>query len=230
MRKELLASVVAVMVAISATAQTTPDLPNADLQKQMKEMEDMKPKFGIKAGYNMAKLTGSDVNFSPDMKNGFMVAASFSPGARSGLGYRTELVFSRQGFGFDENGGQTTVTSDYLYLPQFTTFGIGKLVQLHLGAQLGYLLKSSKESSTGGSSEDITSFANRFDYGAAGGVEVFPIKRLILGGRYNISFGNAYERMTNGSTGTPSPFPLPFNPDEVKGKNAVINFYVGFRF
>jgi hypothetical protein len=170
------------------------------------------------------------VNFTPDTRNGFMVAAFYSPGAKSGVGYRTELVFSRQGFGFDESGKQTTVTSDYVYMPHFTTFGVGKLVQLQIGGQMGYLIKSSKESSAGGNSEDITSFANRLDYGAAGGVEIYPIKSLILGGRYNVSFGNAYKRMTSTSASTPSPFPLPFNPEEVKGKNAVINFYVGFRF
>lgn len=212
----------------AATAQTTMN-PEAEMQKQLADINEAKPKFGIKAGYNVAKLTGTATNFSPDTRNGFMVSAFYSPGVKSGLGYRTELVFSRQGFGFDENGKKTNVTSDYIYMPHFTTFGIGKLVQLHLGGQLGYLLKSSKETTTGAKSEDVTSFANRLDYGAAGGIEVYPVKHLIVGGRYNVSFGNAYKRMTATNT-TPLPNPLPFNPDEVKGKNAVMNFYIGFRF
>jgi hypothetical protein len=212
----------------AATAQTTMN-PEAEMQKQLADINEAKPKFGIKAGYNVAKLTGTATNFSPDTRNGFMVSAFYSPGVKSGLGYRTELVFSRQGFGFDENGKKTNVTSDYIYMPHFTTFGIGKLVQLHLGGQLGYLLKSSKETTTGAKSEDVTSFANRLDYGAAGGIEVYPVKHLIVGGRYNVSFGNAYKRRTATNT-TPLPNPLPFNPDEVKGKNAVMNFYIGFRF
>jgi hypothetical protein len=218
-----------IAITVAASAQTLPEEKSAEMQKQLKQIEEAKPKFAIKAGYNVARITGSATNFSPDTKNGFMVAASYSAGAKSGLGYRTELVFTRQGFGFDESGKQTNVSSDYVYMPHFTTFGIGKFFQVHLGGQLGYLLKSSKETTGESKEEDITSFSNRLDYGAAGGVEIYPVKQLIVGGRYNVSFGNAYKRMTSISA-TPSPFPLPFNPDEVKGKNAVINFYIGFRF
>jgi hypothetical protein len=215
----------------AAGAQTTmPQGFDATMQKQLKELEDRKPKFGIKAGYNIAKINGKAANFSPDAKNGFTAAAFYSAGPRSGLGYRTELVFSRQGFEFTDDGKTATVTNDYVYMPHFTTFGIGKFFQVQVGGQLGYLLKSSKAASSETKSQDITSFANRLDYGAAAGVEIYPVKHLILGGRYNISFGNAYKRMTESSTTMPSPFPLPFNPDEVKGKNAVINFFVGFRF
>lgn len=230
MRNILIAALV-LTCGFTATAQNTPaDLQNTEMQKQLKEINDAKPKFGVKAGYNVARILGSATNFSPDAKNGFMVSAFYSPGAKSGLGYRTELVFTRQGFGYDESGKQTTVSSDYIYMPHFTTFGIGKFFQVHVGGQLGYLLKSSKETKTEGS-QDITSFANRLDYGAAGGVEIYPVKHLIIGGRYNVSFGNAYKRMTSiENNPTPSPFPLPFNPEEVKGKNAVMNFYIGFRF
>lgn len=230
MKKTIFATLLTAFVCTSFAQTTMPDMQSAEMQQQLKEIADRKPKFGIKAGYNVAKITGSATHFSPDTKNGFMVAAFYSPGAKSGLGYRTELVFTRQGFGFDENGMQTNVTSDYIYMPHFTTFGIGKFFQIHVGGQLGYLLKSSKESKSETKTEDITSFANRLDYGAAGGVEIYPIKHLIIGGRYNVSFGNAYKRMTSSNLTTPSPFPLPFNPDEVKGKNAVMNFYVGFRF
>ena len=218
------------VASFTAKAQTTtPQGFDAMMQKQLKELDDRKPKFGIKGGYNVAKINGKAANFSPDTKNGFTVAAFYSAGPRSGLGYRTELVFSRQGFEFADGGKTAGVTNDYVYMPHFTTFGIGKFFQVQVGGQLGYLLKSSKETSSDSKSQDITSFANRLDYGAAAGVEIYPVKHLILGGRYNISFGNAYKRMTESST-TPSPFPLPFNPDEVKGKNAVINFFVGFRF
>lgn len=229
MRRAILSALLTASV-LAAGAQTTPQGFDENLQKQLKEVQDMKPKFGIKAGYNVAKLAGSAANFSPDAKNGFTVAAFYSPGAKPGLGYRTEIVFSRQGFEFSESGKNIGVTNDYVYMPHFTTFGVGRFLQFQVGGQLGYLLKSSKETTTESKSQDITSFANRLDYGAAAGVEIYPVKHLILGGRYNISFGNAYKRMTEQATTTPSPFPLPFNPDEVKGKNAVINFFVGIRF
>ena len=217
------------LFAAASLAAFSQSAPSFDESLQ-KTINDMKPTFGFKAGYNVAMLNGSSsTNFSPNAKNGFTAAAFFSPGARPGLGYRTEIVFSRQGFEFTANGKTSGVTNDYVYMPHFTTFGVGRFLQFQLGGQLGYLLKSSKATPES-KSQDITSFSSRLDYGAAGGVEVYPIKHLILGGRYNISFGNAYKRMTEQSSTTPSPFPLPFNPDEVKGKNAVINFFVGFRF
>ena len=123
------------------------------------------------------------------------------------MGYRTELVFPRQGFEFTGDGKTAAVTNDYIYMPHFTTFGIGKFFQVQIGGQLGYLLKSSKESSSDSKSQDITSFANRLDYGVAGGVEIYPVKHLILGGRYNVSFCSAYKQMT-----VSSPMPSPIRP------------------
>jgi hypothetical protein len=51
----------------------------------------------------------------------------------------------------------------------------------------------------------------------------------LIGGRYNVSLGNIYKTSAS-STTSPIPNPLPFNPEEVKGKNAVVQFFVGYRF
>ncbi|RYF87668.1 MAG: PorT family protein [Chitinophagaceae bacterium] len=181
--------------------------------------------FSVKAGYNIARVTGSAPDFKPSSKNGFMVAASFAPASRNGFGFKTELVFSRQGFGFNAGGKTNTIQSDYIYLPQFTTFTIAKKVQLQLGGQVGYLLRSNEtkpaEEKTG-----ITEAMNRLDYGAAGGIEIFPFKGIIIGGRYNMSLGNSFKVPAAGSVINP----LPFNPSDVKSRNAVINFYLGYRF
>lgn len=158
-----------------------------------------------------------------------MVAAFYAPAPRGGLGYRSEIVFSRQGFGFDENGKQSSITSDYVYLPNFTTAGITQYLQRQAGGQVGYLLKSSEQSSADAKSQDISSFAARLIYGAAFGEEIYPVKGLFIGGRYNLSFGGAYKQQTSSAT-MPVPDPLPFNPSDVKGKNAVINFFIGFQF
>jgi hypothetical protein len=230
MRQALFLTLLLTVTAAALKAQTTmQDVQGPDLQKAFKDIDNMKPKFGIKAGYNVAKVRGSTPGYAPDAKNGFMVAAFYSPTTQSGFGYRSEVVFSRQGFGFDEGGKTNSITSDYIYLPQFTTFGITKFVQLQVGGQIGYLLKSSKETSSQTKSQDITSFANRLDYGAAAGVEIYPFKGLILGGRYNFSLGDAYKQQASSSP-MPIPNPLPVNPANVKGKNAVINFFMGYRF
>ena len=181
--------------------------------------------LSIKGGINIARLSGSSTSFKPEAKNGFMVAAAYSLKVKKGLGYRTELIYSRQGFGFSENGIDHAVSSDYIYMPQFTTFTIAKVVQLHLGGQVGYLLRSDEKRSSS-QKLDVSGIMNRFDYGAAGGVEIYPYKGIILGGRYNMSLGNSFKDPSSGSVINP----FPFNPSDVKNRNAVINFYIGYKF
>jgi len=196
-----------------------------------KKMKEMKPKFGLKAGYNIAFIYGKTPNFSPKAKNGFTVSGFYSPSS-NGLGYRTEIIFSRQGFSFADNGKTENVTQDYIYMPHLTTFTIAKRVQLQAGGQISYLLNAKKESSSQSSNEQIAQYMNRFDYGAAVGLEIYPFKDLIIGGRYNISMGNPYKNTSQTSNGgtAPMPFPLPVNPADFKGKNAVIQFFLGYRF
>jgi hypothetical protein len=121
------------------------------------------------------------------------------------------------------------VTQDYIYMPHLTTFTIAKKVQLQAGGQVGYLLNAKKSSSAQTEEEKVTEYMNRFDYGFAGGIEIYPFKGLLIGGRYNVSLGNIY-KTSAGSTTAPIPNPLPFNPEEVKGKNAVVQFFIGYRF
>jgi hypothetical protein len=221
--KKVLSILILAFVSYQASSQQTITAP------LYKATKDMKPKIGIKAGYNIASIYGETPNFTPKSKNGFTVAGFFAP-ASKGMGYRTEIVFSRQGFSFDENGHLQNISQDYIYMPHLTTFTIAKRVQLQAGGQIGYLL-SAKKTSTENSKEDaVTQYMNRFDYGAAAGIEIYPFKGLIVGGRYNVSMGNMYKHYTESSQTTPMPLPLPVNPQDFKGKNAVINFFVGYRF
>jgi opacity protein-like surface antigen len=211
--KKLMVALALAFVLMKAGAQN----------KQANKPEDFKPRFGLKAGYNWSYITGSTQGFNPDDKSGFMVAAFFSPSSK-GLGFRTELVFSRQGYSFDEGGQNTDVLNDYIYLPQLTTYTIGKRVQFQLGAQIGFLLNSKKQS--GSKDSSITEIMNKFDYGFAGGVEIYPIKNLILGGRYNLGLGKLFKQDYQ----SPNPYPLPFNPETTNFKNGLFQFFAGWRF
>src|SRR5690348_4461031 len=84
------------------------------------QMDQYKQKFGVKGGYNYSTLHGSTPTFNADSKNGFMVAAFYSAGGGTGMGYRTELVYSRQGYSYDSTNTKINVRQDYIYLPQFT--------------------------------------------------------------------------------------------------------------
>jgi hypothetical protein len=188
------------------------------------EKKEFNSKFGLKAGYNINRLAGETPNIEFDNKSGFMVGAFFSSSNKGGLGYRSEIVFSRQGFSYDDNGSRQDVQTDYIYLPQLTTFSIGNFFQLQAGGQVGYLLKSTLQSEDANTEDEkITEFMNRFDAGAAFGFEIYPIKRLIIGSRYNISFGKFFEQEMT------APSPFPFDPSKVKGRNAVLQFFAGVR-
>jgi len=221
------------LVAIQqvASSQTTQQqtMPSNFSQAELKKM---KPKIGLKVGYNYAKVVGTNTSYSPGSNNGFMISGFFSPAIKSGIGYRTEIIFSRQGFSFDESGKVQNVNEDYIYMPHLTTFTIAKKVQLQAGGQIGYLVnaKTLSSSSSGTGSDHTMDYLNRLDYGFAGGVEVYPFKGLLLGGRYNVSMGNIYKNYSSGSGATAPPSPFPFNPSDVKGKNAVVQFFVGYRF
>lgn len=218
------------LATVPVKAQQPADDASASIVKSArKEAAKNRSMLGLKGGYNIAKVTGTATNYAPENENGFMVGAFFSPPSR-GLGYRTELVFSRQGFSFDENGKMQEVTQDYIYMPNFTTFTIARKVQLQAGAQVGYLLNAEKKSSSGTQS-DIKEYMNRLDYGFAGGVEVYPFKGLLVGARYNVSMGSVYKQYEQGGTNpVPVGYPFPFTPNDIKGKNAVVQFFAGYRF
>ena len=188
-----------------------------------------KAKVGLKAGYNFAKVIGSTPDFTPQNNNGYMISGFFSPSVKNGFGYRTELVYSRQGFSFDESGKMQNIAQQYLYMPQLTTFTIANIVQLQAGGQIGYLLHAKNTTPPSNSSQQtqVTDYMNRLDYGVAGGFELYPVGGLIIGGRYNVSLGNIYKQNA-GTSLYPSPFP--FDPSQVKGKNAVVQFFIGYRF
>jgi hypothetical protein len=189
------------------------------------QKDQERSKLGLKGGYNWSYITGSEQGFKPENKNGFMFGGFFAPPVNNGMSYRTELVFSRQGYSFENGGQNTDVMNDYIYLPQVGTFNFTRFLQFHAGGQIGYLLNAKKN--TGGKDTSITGLMNRIDYGFAAGIEINPSKAFTIGGRYNLGLGKMYKRYENAST---NPYPLPFNPETTDFKNAVVQFYIGYRF
>lgn len=187
--------------------------------------KENRSRLGIKGGYNWSYLTGNEQGINKESKTGFMVSAFYSANKKR-KGYRTELVFSRQGYSFDDGGKNTDVLNDYVYLPQLVTFGIGKFMQLQAGGQVGYLVNAKVSSATKDSS--IINLMNRFDYGFAGGLEIYPFKGLLVGGRYNLGLGKLYKRFQQPANA--NPYPLPFNPETTDFRNGVFQLFVGYRF
>jgi hypothetical protein len=182
--------------------------------------------FGIKGGLNFAKVTKAS-NINAENSTGFHAGVFLSPQSKSVLGYRTELIFSRQGYDFKNGTTTGAVKLDYLLLPQLMQINISKYFSLQLGAQMAYLLSAKADSSrpsTGNAQADqMIDLFNRFDYGAAGGVEIHPFKGLLIGARMNISFGDLFKDPGEIAT-RPTFFP------SVDAKNNVIQLFAGYRF
>jgi len=209
MKKILILAIIAAS-AISVSAQSP---------------KESKSKFGIKAGYNFSNVIGSGSSFDPKHNNGYMISAFFGNSNKNGLGYRSELVYSKQGYSFDDGGKNTDVMNDYLYMPHLMTYTIANVVQIQAGAQIGVLLNAKKTS--GSKDSSITDLMNRFDYGFAGGVEVYPFKGLIIGTRYNLGLGKMYKKYDQTAT---TPYPLPIDPSTTNLKNGILQLFIGYRF
>jgi hypothetical protein len=186
--------------------------------------------LGVKIGVNVARVTGGPDSIKYSAKNGLMAGLFFTPRSQGVLGYRSELIFSRQGFGYKTPGGRTgTLTNDYILLPQLVTVKISRYVQLQAGGQMGILLKSddSNPPVTGGGSgnaaDNALRFFNRIDWGLAGGVEFFPSKKLFMGGRFNLGLA----KLNTSANNTNPSLPANYRPYNVDTKNSVMQFYLG---
>lgn len=186
--------------------------------------------FGIKAGVNFANVTNaSQVNAGNT--TGFLIGAFFQPSSKGLFGYRSEILYSKQGYDFASSTATGAVKLDYILLPQLMTINITRFLEIHAGFQMAFLLNASADSSKPASGSDpyadIMEYYNRFDYGFCGGVEIKPIRRLFIGARYNISLNSLYKDPYSVSGTTP-----PFIPDisDLNVRNNVFQLYAGLKF
>lgn len=179
--------------------------------------------IGIKAGLNFANVTkASSINNSS--QTGFHAGAFLAPPSNGILGYRSELIYSRQGYDYKSANNTGTVNLDYIMIPQLMSINITKYFSLQLGAQMAYLLNAKVDSTDGNGNESgngIMDLYNRIDYGYAAGVEVHPVSGVLLGARINISLSRLYKNAQRGQ--------MPSFSD-VDVKNNVFQIFSGWRF
>ncbi|MEP6724689.1 MAG: outer membrane beta-barrel protein, partial [Bacteroidota bacterium] len=137
--------------------------------------------IGIKAGLNFANVTNaSSINNSS--RTGYHAGLLLGSSFKKLLGFRTELMYSKQGY--DYASGKGNVGLDYIISADFVTVGITRYFQLQLGFQVAYLLNAKADSSNEiaglpGTYKKILDISNRLDYGFAGGVEIHPAGGLL---------------------------------------------------
>ena len=178
--------------------------------------------IGIKAGLNFANVT-STAGINANNRSGYMVGGYISPKPKKLLGYRSEIMISRQGYDFKTNNNTGTVNLDYLLLPQLITLNFTKRFEIHAGGQIAFLLNAKADSSNNNSGS-VFDYFNRFDYGIVGGLQASPISGLFIGARINIGLNNINREQALGAGSPPNFFPREFV------KNNVVQVYAGWRF
>jgi hypothetical protein len=174
--------------------------------------------IGIKAGINFANVTNAS-SIKSSNKSGFHAGAFLGTSAKNIIGFRTELIFSRQGYNYKNGSNSGDVTFDYVLLPQLFCINFTKLIQVQIGGQAAFLMRASNDSSNG--QHGILDFVNRFDTGITGGAEVHPFKHLLIGARLNYSFGKVFKDLSLGG-----PYPA-FIATEAK--NNVFQVFAGLK-
>jgi hypothetical protein len=182
--------------------------------------------IGIKGGLNFANVTkASSINSSS--RTGFMAGIFMAPPSTGVMGFRTELIYSKQGYNYKTSTNTGNVNLDYIILPQLMCINLTKFVQLQFGGQMAFLLNAKVDSSNGtdnSTGSQAMDAYNKFDYGYAIGGEIHPFKGLIIGARYNVSLGDMYKNMDYTTGAMPSFIP------KVDTKNNVVQLFIGWTF
>jgi hypothetical protein len=181
--------------------------------------------IGIKAGVNFANVTNAAA-INGKNTTGFMIGGFMAPQGKI-FSSSTELMFSRQGFSYRTNTNTGKVNLNYILMEQMMGLSITKFVKIQGGFLTGFLLNakadsSASQQSSGNPTIDLMNSMNRFDYGFAGGVEIYPYKGFMIGGRLNVSMANTFKE--GGANGGSSLMPA------INAKNNVVQIYTGYRF
>lgn len=172
--------------------------------------------IGVKAGVNFTNVTNAS-SINAGSRTGYMIGGYIAPKAKKLLGFRSEIILSRQGYDYKTSSNTGNVNLDYLLLPQLITLNFSKLIQLHVGGQAAFLLNANVDSTDSGSGS-LFDYFNRFDYGVVAGAEISPFMGFFIGGRINVSLNDV-------SVGGTRPNFIP----GIDAKNNVVQFYVGWR-
>jgi hypothetical protein len=189
--------------------------------------QDKKFRFGVKAGVNFAKFTGSDEDVK--MKTGFHVGIVAEYAFTEHFSIQPELLYSAQGTKGDytgDDGGEAfagTVDDkfDYINLPilfKYNNLGV-KGASVGFGPQIGYLLTAKEkytenfDGETSSGEVGAKDMAKSIDYGLVFNLEYALDMGVFVQARYNLGLANVY----NGD-------------EDITYHNGVIQISVGYKF
>lgn len=175
--------------------------------------------FGVKAGLNLASLTGEELE-DYDMLMSFHVGAVAEIGISEKFSFQPELLYSSQGAKAEQSGIKIKALLNYLNLPLMAKYYVAEGFSVEAGPQIGYLLSAKFKAEGGGESEtrDVKDELKSIDFGVNFGAGYKLENGLNFGARYNLGLSDINDSENDGeSSGN-------------KTKNGVIQISVGYSF
>jgi hypothetical protein len=175
-------------------------------------------KFGVKAGLNLATLTG-DVNSDVSSRTNFHAGGVVEFKVAQNFSVQPELLYSGQGAKFDvfQDGAnyETTFKFDYINIPVLAKYYIIEGFSIEAGPQVGFIVNSKMKveiPGMGSGEVDAEEITNGVDFGIAGGLAYDLPIGLFFQARYVAGIANVIDE-PNTST-----------------QNGVFQFSVGYKF
>lgn len=164
------------------------NLPAQDTSKR-------KVSLGIKTGLNISrlKLDGKIAGIlESDFRTGFVAGAYINfPFGRSPFSFQPEFLYSSMGGDVvGEFNDKHNYRFNYFSIPMLLKLRITKKIQAMAGAQLDYLIYGKETNSIG--EFNITKDVEEYDWLATWGLEWWPWKNIVVGGRYMHGFRKVY--------------------------------------
>jgi len=163
------------------------------------EAQTMKAKFGVKAGVNIANVSDDPgtVEFSSSMKADFHAGIVFNlhwgfrdelSGKGTGyFGLQPEVLFSRQGFAFNNKA----INLNYICVPLLAKLYATKELSIEAGPYMGYLMSTEPGNTViEGTEIKLEDLTGGLDAGAAIGLGYEMKNDLFFNARYNLGLSD----------------------------------------
>lgn len=210
------------------------------------QAQEKKVTYGIKAGANFTKQSGSGVdmilrteNETPDFKLGLVTGAFLEYKFSKKIALQSEILFSQQGFQkkFDNFDVEIRLMSNYINIPVMFKYYVSEKFSLETGPQLGFVLTAKGYKSRGDQEviEDLKDQFKSTDFGVNFGAGYQFKNGIGINTRYSLGLINIFDFSVKQNNNNDSKRPLksarPTNdPENLVIKNSVISLGLSYTF
>lgn len=194
MKKQILTVLFIGLVAITASAQMS---------------------GGIKAGLNLANVSGDDADFIADnkMRTAFHAGVYATFNLSDQIAIQPELLYNSTGAKYEEDGETADLVTDYISVPVMLLYNINETINLQVGPQFSFLTKGELKFDGGSIDLKDEELLKSTDIGINFGVGA-NFGKLNATARYCLGLGTAWDEVDG---------------ESIDAKNAVIQISLGYR-